>query len=252
MAQSLDSRPAARAVLRIPTALMKQLALDLAAPPQRLFRNFVTGRNAEAQAAIERLACGAGADRCIYLWGGEGSGRSHLLQAAVAEAVRLGRPARYLDAAPHAVSIAAAADDVLLALDDAQQLDAEGQHALFGFYNRMLAGGGALLASGSAAPAKLGLRADLATRLAWGLVYEVHALSDQDKAAAMGAHAAALGFDLPADVASYLLRHARRDLPTLIALIESLDRRSLEERRAVSVALARDVLTHLPDRTEQR
>jgi len=58
----------------------------------------------------------------------------------------------------------------------------------------------------------------------------------------MTTHAAARGFALPADVVDYLLRHARRDLATLIALVDALDRRSLEARRQITVPLARDVL----------
>jgi DnaA family protein len=86
------------------------------------------------------------------------------------------------------------------------------------------------------------LRADLLTRLAWGLVYEVHALSEDDRRAAVMDYARARGFALPHEVADYLLARVPRDLSSLRALVDTLDRLSLEQKRAVTVPLAREVL----------
>ncbi|RPI45276.1 MAG: DnaA regulatory inactivator Hda [Betaproteobacteria bacterium] len=221
---------------------MKQLALDLSTRPEPSFGNFVPGGNREALVALQVLARGAGPERFVYLWGAPGSGRSHLLRAVVREAADANRSATCLHAPVDADAITAVRDDELLALDDVERLDAAGQRALFGLFNRLRAGSGALVASGCAAPAMLSVRPDLATRLAWGLVYEVHALSDAQKAAAVQSHARARGFDLPSEVLNYLLRHAARDLPSLLALVEGLDRHSLEQRRAITVPLAREVL----------
>jgi DnaA family protein len=100
-----------------------------------------------------------------------------------------------------------------------------------------------LIASGNAAPAQLALRADLMTRLACGLVYQVHGLDDPEKVAALRCHAEARGFRLSPEVAAYLLRHAQRDMPSLLALLEALDRYSLETRRAITVPLLRELLS---------
>jgi DnaA family protein len=185
-------------------------------------------------------------ERFVYLWGAVGSGRSHLLHAVARAASEAGRPLVALSAPvlPHVLE---GVDDCsTVVLDDVERLDAPAQIALFGLYNRIRdAGQGALLASGPTPPAGLDVRADLATRLAWGLVYEVRALDDAEKRAAMRAHAAARGFELGAEVGDYALRHARRDLPSLLALVERLDRYSLEERRPITVPLLRDVLQQL-------
>jgi DnaA family protein len=82
----------------------------------------------------------------------------------------------------------------------------------------------------------------LRTRLGWGLVYEVLALSDDDKPAAMAAFAEQRGFHLSADVIDYLLRHGRRDLPSLLATLAALDRASLSSRRPITVPLLKDWL----------
>lgn len=218
---------------------MRQLALDIAPPPAPALDNFVPGRNAEVVVALYAVANGASSERFVYLWGGAGSGRSHLLRAVIAAARANGLRAELFDAA---ASIADAADDILWAADDVHLLDAAGQIVLFNLHNRLRAGRGTLIASGNAAPAQLALRADLMTRLASGLVYHVHGLNDDEKAAALGHHANARGFRLAQEVADYLLRHAPRDLPSLLALLEALDRYSLETKRAITVPLLRELL----------
>jgi DnaA family protein len=89
---------------------------------------------------------------------------------------------------------------------------------------------------------QLKLREDLVTRLAWGLVYQVHALTDENKAQALADHATSRGFRLAPEVSDFLLTRARRDLPTLLATLDALDRYSLETRRPVTVPLARELL----------
>ena len=218
---------------------MKQLALDIALPAAPTLDNFVPGRNAELVVALDALANGAGNERFIYVWGAEGSGRSHLLRAVVAAARRNGRRTVWFDAQTQVID---AGDDALYAADDVHLLGAEAQIALFSLHNRIRGGNGALLASGNAAPAQLRLRADLVTRLAAGLVYQLHALGDEEKSAALQRHADARGLRLAPEVTAYLLRHARRDMPSLLALLDALDRYSLETRRAITVPLLRELL----------
>ena len=217
---------------------MKQLLLDIAPPPAPTLDNFVPARNAELVVALYALANGASNERFIYLWGADGSGRSHLLRAVLDAARRNGRRTAWFDADAAALDAAA---DAFCAADDVHLLGVEAQIALFNLHNRIRAGSGALIASGNAAPAQLRLRADLMTRLASGLVFRVHGLDDEEKAAALRRHAAARGFRLAPEVADYLLRHARRDMPSLLALFDALDRYSLETKRAISVPLLREL-----------
>ena len=91
-----------------------------------------------------------------------------------------------------------------MALDDVDRLDGEGQIALFNLYNRLREGKGRLLTSGPCAPAQLPMRPDVVTRLGWGLIYQIHGLSDDEKVQALHAHAASRGFRLGAGVAATL------------------------------------------------
>ncbi len=222
---------------------MKQLALELASPPAPTLDNFVVGENAEVVAALRALARGDSRERFIYLWGGSGSGRTHLLRAVVQALAASGRTVRLQDGA--AGPGAATADDVV-GVDDVQRLSAPAQIGLFNSYNELKDGSGVLVATGNVPPARLQLRPDLLTRLAWGLVYEVRALSENDRRAALRDYAAARGFDLPEEVTDYLLVRAPRDLSSLRALVDILDRLSLEQKRAITVPLARELLQAMP------
>ncbi len=218
---------------------MRQLALDITAPPAPAFDNFIVGRNAEALAHL-RAAIAGSDERFVYLWGEAGCGRTHLLKAAVAAAT--------VNDSHHATYIACAANSVfgdsapLLAADDVERLGSTAQVALFNRYNALREQGGGLIASGSVPPVQLSLRADLVTRLSWGLVVQVHALSDDEKAQALAQHAQARGFTLSHEVIAYLLTHAPRDMGALFATLDALDRHSLESKRAVTVPLVRELL----------
>lgn len=223
---------------------MKQLALELASPPAPTLDNFVVGENAEVVAALRALV--RGDERFVYLWGGAGSGRTHLLRAVMRELRASGRPAHLCikNDVPAADTVGGA-DAV--GVDDVQALPSPEQINLFNIFNNLKESSGIMLVTGDVPPARLPLRADLLTRLAWGLVYEVRALSEDSRHAAVEGYAAARGFALPREVTEYLLTRAPRDMSTLRALVDALDRLSLEQKRAVTVPLARELLQAVPD-----
>jgi DnaA family protein len=199
----------------------RQLALPITSPPEPTLENFVTGANAELLARLRALAAGELAESVLYLWGEPGSGRSHLLAASA-------RPG-------------------LVVADDVERLDDEGQIALFNAINAARDAGGTVLAAGNAPPAQLALREDLKSRLAWGLVYQVKPLTDAEKALTLHGEATRRGLKLSDEVVWYLLTHVRRDLHSLIGLLDRLDRASLEQRRAVTLPLVRELIRSLEE-----
>lgn len=226
---------------------MKQLALELASSPVPTLDNFVVGENAEVLAALRALARGEGHERFVYLWGGAGSGCTHLLHAVMHEWRAAGRTVYLCSIHEMPVPDVLGATD-LIAVDDVQQLPPPDQVKLFNIYNRLRESSGRMLVTGDVPPARLLLRADLLTRLAWGLVYEVRALSEDDRRAAVQRYAVARGFELPREVADYLLARAPRDMSSLRTMVERLDRLSLEQKRGITVPLAREVLLAVPQR----
>ena len=210
---------------------VKQLVLDLIPPPLPTFDNFVPGRNREAWTRL-REGPGPGAT-VLYLWGATGSGKSHLLQAlASAGGKYVLRQSRLADVP---------ADQHHHLVDDVESLDDDGQVALFHLINRAQAASGVVIATGSVAPRDLPLRPELASRLGSGLTFQLHPLDDREKAEALHAHASARGFALRDEVVQYLLRHARRDMASLVSFLDALDKYSLETGREITLPLLREM-----------
>lgn len=197
---------------------MRQLPLQISQPAEPSFDNFVAGENAEALARVRQLALGELREAIVYLWGEAGSGRTHLLRAA------------------------ARTNASLVIVDDVQALDAEGQQQLFGAINAARDGSGAVLVAGPAAPAALDLRADLRSRLAWGLVYHLKPLGEAEKMRHLQDEARRRGLSLSDEIAAYLLTRVPRDMATLTALLEALDRQALVRQRTLTLPLVREVL----------
>jgi DnaA-homolog protein len=195
---------------------MKQLLLDIKPAAAPTLDNFIVGRNAEALNSLKQAINGDKNARFIYLWGEKGSGKSHLLSACEAISMRV--------------------------TDDVHLLDNEAQIDLFNTYNLIKAEDGILITAGLHAPTQMGLRDDLATRLAWGLVYQLHPLNDDEKALALKQHAKERGMKLPDEVTDYCLRYLRRDLPTLMATLDALDEWSLTAHKPITVPMLKKLL----------
>ena len=219
---------------------MKQLALTLAPPPVPTLDNFFPARNVELLTLLGNLVAGRDVERSIYLWGDAGSGRSHLLHATIAALNAAGLVCLHVsrgDPIP-----GPSAELRAVAVDDVETLDARNQRAFFNLYNQLRERAGIVLAAGDAPPARLKLRPELVTRLGWGLVYQVQALTDEENVLALKRHGASRSFDLPDGVIDYLLRHLSRDLPSLMSVLDALDRHSLEAKRPITLPLLKELL----------
>jgi len=219
---------------------MQQLILEMRpdAPPS--FDNFVTGSNGElVQALLQAIG---GRDGHLYLWGEAGSGRTHLLRAAVAQALTRERPASYIAAEATETAELPQDEDALLAIDNVERLTATTQIALFNSFNRSRRSRQTLILAGGVPPLALALREDLRTRIGQCLIYQAHSLDDDTRMHILLALAQRRGLELHADVAAFLLRHGRRDLPHLSAVLDALDRASLERKRAITLPLLRELL----------
>ena len=212
---------------------MRQLILDLQPESPPSLDNFVAGGNAEALAVLTEWLAGQRVETAFCLHGEAGCGKSHLLQAS---------GFFYVDAALDP-ALAGIAETGQLAVDNVDALDTDGQIALFALFNQIKAAGGRLLTSAPQPPAHLPLREDLRTRLGSGLIYRLHALSDDEKAAALMVQARERALKLSPDIIAYLLRHVSRDMRTLSMLLVALDEYTLEQKRPVTLPLLRELLS---------
>lgn len=236
---------------------MQQLVLELAPAPAPTLENFFAGPNEHTLAAL-RDALTRG-ERVIYLYGEHGSGKTHLLRAAAHFTEALGGAALYV-APPHAglaslhgertgsdrdSGVTAFAHQDLLAIDDVERLDAASQEALFNTFNAMRPGSSRILTAGARSTVDLTLREDLRTRLGSGVSLRLMPLNDEQKHAALTWHAIQRGLRLAPEIVPYVLTHCGRDMGTQIAVLDALDRYSLEHKRPVTLPLLRAALEQI-------
>lgn len=220
----------------------QQLTLDIRPEQNPTLENFIAGANAELVARLRTLTQPKAFD-AVYLWGPPGSGRTHLLRATLAAAEAAGRRA-VLVAGEEAGAELPCPPGGLLVVDDVDRLGETAQVALFRTFNSARLAGLALLMSGTAPPLELKLREDLRTRIGATLVYQVQPLSDEEKAATLQSQASQRGLRMEDEVIGYMLRHTARDLPSLMAVLDALDRASLERKRPVTVPLLKEMLNN--------
>ncbi len=193
-----------------------QLTLNLGDPPPPTLDNFVIGNNHALIDALKALAAGKLMHQAIYWWGPTGSGCSHLLQACAA----LG-----------------------YTQDNCQMMNQAAQREAFIQFTQMIADPKKiLLFAADRPPQHLDLRADLQTRLSQCLVFEVQALTDDDIALALALTIAERGVTADPGLIDFLLKHERRNMGTLRAIIDRLDQFGLERKKPISLALARAYL----------
>ncbi|WP_324733822.1 DnaA regulatory inactivator Hda [Pseudomonas paeninsulae] len=228
-----------------------QLPLGVRLRDDATFANYYPGANAAALGYVERLceADAGWAESLIYLWGGAGVGRTHLLQAACLRFEQLGEPAVYLPLAELVEHGPNMLDNLeqfeLVCLDD---LDAvaglsEWEEALFHLFNRLRDSGRRLLLAASSSPRELPVKlADLQSRLTLALVFQLQSLSDEDKLRALQLRASRRGLHLSDEVGRFILTRGERSMSALFELLERLDQASLQAQRKLTIPFLKEIL----------
>jgi DnaA family protein len=216
---------------------MKQLVLDLGADPAQSLETFQVGDNAELAHLMHLFAERTSREHFAYLWGDTAAGKTHLLQALAATP-----GSRYIAASAADSAFVYSPETSLYLLDDCDQLSPAAQIDAFALFNQIREHGAYMVSTGPVPPAVLPVREDLRTRMGWGLIYQIHGLSDDEKIAALTHAAEARGLTLSASVLPYLLSHFRRDMRSLSTMLDALDQYSLETQRPVTLPLLRDLL----------
>ncbi|MGD8932249.1 MAG: DnaA regulatory inactivator Hda [Chromatiales bacterium] len=221
-----------------------QLPLGITLRPRVDFSSYIPGRNAEAVARLRQAQ-----DPFIYLWGGPGCGKSHLLQAVCRQQSKLEDRCTYVPllkiAELQPVMLEGLEDLDLVCLDDLEQLAGmEGwELALFNLFNQLRERHARLLVTAHLPPARLPIRLpDLASRLTWGPCYHLSMLDDDGRLELLIRHARQRGLELSSDTAGYLLQRIPRDIHHLVGVIEQLDAASLAAQRRLTTPFVRKVL----------
>lgn len=226
-----------------------QLPLALRCPPDQRFETFV-GAPDGALAQLRAFARGdTGTGEALYLAGPAGTGKTHLLLAACAEAETAGRRTAYLPLAAAAGRLREALEAFehadLLALDGLEAVAGarEDEIALFDAHNRARDAGRRLLYAARLAPDALPLTLpDLRSRLSQCARLGLEPLDDAGRADVLRLRAQRRGLQLEDAAIDWLLRRVDRDLASLTELFDRLDRESLAAQRRLTVPFLRRVL----------
>lgn len=232
-------------------APLAQLPLNMQLPDDATFASFYPGENAAALKAVEALSKlnnVQGSENYVYLWGTE-AGKTHLLQAACQAVNEKGNSAAYIPLADHHTLSPNMLQGIealpLICIDDIDKIAglSEWEENVFHLFNRIREVQGRLLIAGNAAPLHLNIQLpDLKSRLSWGVVYQLHRLSDEQKVSALQHRAQARGLELNQSVGQFLLHRSPRDLKELFASLEILDRASLASQRRLTIPFVKEVL----------
>ncbi len=225
-----------------------QLALAIQRNDEATFSDYCWGENIQIKKELYAALSNTG-ERFIYLWGAEGSGKSHLLQACCQH---LGphEPSIYLpldtlktwdptilgDLEPHRLFCI----DALNAVTG----DAAWEEALFHLYNRIRDDEqSTLIIASHTSPRHASIALpDLQSRLNSGLVMHLEPLSDTDKAQTLSRAANRRGFELPHSVAQFLVHRSARNMHDLHTLLDRLDHASLVAQRKITIPFIKTTL----------
>lgn len=199
---------------------------------------FVSPANAEAVALIEGWH--GWPSRKLVVAGPAGAGKTHLAHVWAGLA-----GARIVAAGTLAQTDIAALAAGPVAVEDAHRLarDRAAEEALFHLHNLVLAEGHALLMTARDVPALWGLTLpDLASRMAGTLMTRLGPPDDALLAAILSKLFADRQLSPSPDTVPYLARRIERSFAAAHAAVAALDARALDEGRAITRALAAEVL----------
>lgn len=231
-----------------------QLVLPVSPPESYRFDDFVAGENQQVVDYLRELVLAKDVSTHLcYLAGASGVGKTHLLYAvselANEQAGEHGVSAIYLDLN----ELIAYSEESLLGLEQYQVVCIDNVHAvethkhwqqgIFDLINRVLEVGHYLVFSASSMPKSLNIELrDLVSRLDWGVCFKLQPLSDEHLVDALVSKALAKGLKLPSEVASFLIKHYRRDMKSLVSVLELLDKRSLQTQRKLTIPFVKQAL----------
>jgi DnaA family protein len=223
---------------------MKQLPLGVRLRADATFESFAPGSNTEIVSALRNPSTVP-----IWVWGGPGSGKTHLLQAVCAAA---GDEAAYFpldrDLGLPPEALLGFERCRVLCLDDVGAVagDRDWEQALFHLFNESAELRTRLVFAADAAPRQFDWSLeDWRSRAAACVVYQIRDLDDAGRVEALRLRAGQRGLDLPVETSEYLLRRMPRDLTSLYLVLDQLDEASLIAQRRLTIPFIRDALETL-------
>jgi len=231
--------------------MAKQLILNISLNDDATFDNYFLHKGSDNYTAVtivkEQLF--SSENPFFYLWGANGSGISHLLQASCHKALAQKLSAQYLslseflDYSPE--DLLGNLDSVaLVCLDNIQAVSGKihWEKELFSLYNRISDSGGSLLLGSKCSVRELSLALpDLQSRYSSGFMFQLSTVDDKHKLKILQFRALKRGMKLNDDLAKYIIARASREMSSLIHCLDVIGESSLLEQRKLSIPFVRKI-----------
>ncbi|MXV35281.1 MULTISPECIES: chromosomal replication initiator protein DnaA [unclassified Saccharibacter] len=254
--------------------LANEIKSDLAVPldPRFTFDSFVVGKpNEFAYACARRVAERPSSPgfNPLFLYGGVGLGKTHLMHAIGSELVRMGNVSvAYMSAEKFMYRFIASirsqstmefkeqlrSVDVLM-IDDLQFLIGKDntQEEFFHTFNALVDAGRQIVVSADKSPSDLsGLEDRLRTRLGCGMVADIHATTFELRISILEAKAGASGVPVPGKVLEYLAHKITTNVRELEGALNRLIAHADLVGRPVTLESTQDVLKDMLKAHERR
>ena len=223
---------------------MEQLLLPVSISEHMVFDSFYPGPNIEIYQSIKT-------DSQKFLWiaGSKGSGKTHLLQAALHQCFSFSNKGLYIPMHNFKEFNPEILDNLdqldLICIDDIECILGKRiwEEKLMGLYERLQTAKSQLIVGSFESPKGTHFHLpDLASRFTMFVVHRLELLSESETISAIQLHANTRGFDLPDDCAKYLIRRVQRDVGSLIEIIQILDYESLSKKRKLTIPFIKSIL----------
>ena len=230
----------------------EQIPFPLSRPEHATFDNFHGVLARPVVSLLQRLGQQQ-APHLLYLWGGEGIGKSHLLDACCHHLQQQGEPTLFLPLQQFSQYASESAMDLLagteryrlIVLDDLQSVagDRHWEETLFHLLNQARDRGQSLLIAAAKPLSELGLQLpDLRSRLSEAVVEQLQSLSGEEKWQVVQQRAEARGMRISDEVVTFLINRTPRDFHALFELLEQLDHQTLAAQRKITIPFVKELL----------
>ena len=216
---------------------------------KRDFDSFFQGENKDLLYFLNTMIK-TKSNNSIYIWGPQGTGKTHLLQAACKQANEMDWHVTYIPLEQYRDFSIDILDGLgkldLVCIDDLEFIidNIEWQQRVTLLFNEIRDNKNSIIISSKISPnnIKIGLD-DLKSRLVWGHVFKIKAADDELKIKILKKEANERSFNLNDDVVEFLIRRSNRDLTSLIEILDEIDRSSLAAKRKITVPFVKELIS---------
>jgi len=228
--------------------MSSQIPLPLGKFDRFSFEMFIAGQNKHVVDNIHKIIT-SGSSEFLYLWGDVGVGKSHILQAACAQASQNKMKPGYIPLSNHNQFLPEVLNGLefldLVCIDDLDSIVGipEWEKGLFNLFNTLVENSKILIVTSTMSPSGNSISLpDLKSRLASGIAYHLKYLNEDERLYALKQRASLRGFELPNEVLNYLSKRVARDMHTLFNWLDRIDNASLVSKKKLTIALVRQLL----------